>query len=234
LRQLPLALLLACAAATGARAQGQAMPTCTGLVPQLKADPSSVRDGAPLIGVDAIVEALQSTPTSRLCTGVARYKDTTADITYTAKFTDDRHQSFSVDAHDATADEAEDRAATLRRKFHPPGQDGTFSFASYVPYCTDAEFVKLAATELHDGVSFRDAFYREPDFRVIDISTNGYGSGILSNCIATVGDDQQKGAIFLGTNWVNSETGRRYEFYILAVGPDGFKLKNRLWELSTE
>ncbi|HXQ53508.1 MAG TPA: hypothetical protein VN802_20625 [Stellaceae bacterium] len=234
LRGLTLALLIACAAAAGARAQEQAMPSCDGLVPRLKADPSSIRNGTPLVGVDAIVEDLQSTPASRICTAAARYKSGNVNITFTAKFSDDKHLSFSVDAHDATVVEATSRARALRAKSHPPGQDGTFSFDAYVPYCTDAEFIKLATAELHYGISFRDAFYREPDFRILDISSNGYGSGILSNCIATVGNGEAKGAIFIGTNWVNSQTGRRYEFYVLASGPDGFKLKNRLWETGAE
>jgi hypothetical protein len=63
---------------------------------------------------------------------------------------------------------------------------------------------------------------------------NGYGSGILANCVATVGDDKEEGAIFLGTDWVPGEANRRYQFYILDAGPDGWKLVNRLWQLGAE
>ena len=218
-----------------------ALPSCTALVAPLQRDPSSARNGAPLLAVDAIVEDVQPPPGTRLCTGVARYRDGTSHITYTAKWDDDKHAAFDVNAHEATTVEATSRARSLRVRNHPPGRDGTFLIRTSLPFCTDPDFTKLAASELRTGISAREAFYREPGYRIFALDTNGYGSGIMTNCLATVGDDQTKGVVFLGTNWTDTANAHKYdsyilsyEFYILSPGPDGFSLKNRLWEMGSE
>ena len=211
-----------------------ALPSCTALVARLQADPSTIRQGAPLLGVDAIVEDMQPPPNSRVCTGIARYRDGTSHMTFTAKWDHEKHASFDVNGHETTVAEAASRARSLRVSNHPPGRDGTFQLRVELPFCTDPEFTKLAETELQYGISFRDAFYREPGYRIFAMNANGYGSGILTNCVATVGDDKNQGSIFLGTNWAKAETARKYEFYILSPGPDGFSLKDRLWEIGGE
>lgn len=229
-----LALLLVPAAASTADAAESALPSCAALVAPLQADPSSFRQGAALLGVDAIVEDVQPPPDTRVCTAVARYRDGTDHITFTAKWTDGKRSSFDVNGHETTVDEATSRARSLRIRNHPPGRDGTFQVRVELPFCTDPEFTKLAETELRYGISFRDAFYREPGYRIFVMDSNGYGSGILTNCIATIGDDKSKGSIFLGTDWAEAESTRKYEFYILSPGPDGFSIKNRLWETGSE
>ena len=210
------------------------LPSCTALVAPLKSDRSSIRNGAPLLGVDAIVEDVQPAPSVRVCTGVALYRDGTSHITYTAKWNDEKHTSFDVNGHPTTDVEAASRARSLRIRNHPRERDGTFLIRVALPFCTDPEFTKLAEAELRYGISFRDVFYREPGYRIFAMDSNGYGSGILTNCVATVGDDTAKGAIFLGTNWAEGETARKYQFYILSPGPDGFTLRNRLWEIGSE
>jgi hypothetical protein len=228
------ALLLVLAAAPIAGAAESALPSCTALVAPLQRDPSSVRAGAPLLGVDAIVEDVQGTQETRLCTGVARYRDGTGHITYSARWTGAKHSSVDVNAHETTALEAASRARSLRIRSHPRGESGTFSLDTEQPFCADAGFTKLAEAELRTGISFREAFYKEPDYRIFEMRANGYGSGVLANCVATLGTDAAKGAIFLGTNWAGLETARTYQFYILSPGPDGFNLKNRLWESGSE
>jgi hypothetical protein len=230
------ALLLALgliAAAPLAQAQSTALPSCKALVPRLEQDPSSQHGGVPLLGVDYVVEDLQSTPDSRLCTGVAQYRDATTHITWSATWDDPKHTVFDVNGHETNASEAESRATTLRVRNHPPGLDGTFLLRSMVPYCEDANFAKLVENELHIGISFRDTFYREPSYSVVAMSSNGYGSGVVINCLATVGNGTIKGAIFIGTDWSDAN-GRKFQLYILSPGPDGFALKNRLWETATE
>lgn len=217
-----------------AAAAPSALPSCTALVAPLQHDPSSVRDGAPLLAVDVIVEDVQPPRDTRVCTGVARYRDGTSHITYSAKWDDDKHTAFDVNAHETTDIEAASRARSLRVHNHPPGRDGTFLVRVTLPFCTDPEFTKLAEGELHYGISFRDTFYREPEDRIFAMDSNGYGSGILTNCVATIGDDHTKGVVFLGTNWAETLSTRKYEFYILSPGPDGFSLKNRLWEIGSE
>ena len=231
-----IAACLACGfAATPALAQQQGLPSCKDLVPTLIADPSSIRNRTKLLGVDHIVEDHNSTPDTRLCTGIAYYRNDISHITYNAKWSDAKRKAMIITGHETNNSEEASRALSLRRLNHPGGTDGTYSLEAYVPYCTDAEFIKIATAELHYGISFRAAFYREPDFEIIDISANGYGSGILSNCVATVGNDKEKGTSFLGTIWVaGGEKERRYEFYILESGPDGFRLKNRVWEMGGE
>jgi hypothetical protein len=234
LRASLLALLLVPAAASMAGAAESGLPSCTALVPTLQRDPSSVRGGAALLGVGVIVDDVQPAQDTRMCTGVARYRDGSTHITYTAKWDDDKHTSFDVNAHETTETEATSRARSLRIRNHPRGRDGTFLLRVELPFCTDPEFTKLAEGELRYGISFRDVYYREPGYRIFAMDSNGYGSGILTNCIATVGDDNTKGVIFLGTDWAEAMTARKYEFYILSPGPDGFSLKNRLWEIGSE
>ena len=234
MRASRLALLLVPAAAPIAGAAEPALPSCAALVAPLRADPSSVRQDAPLLGVDAIVEDAQPPPDTRLCTGVAHYRDGIGHITFSAKWKDAAHNSFDVNGHETTIDEATSRARSLRMRDHPPGRDGTFLIRLALPFCTDPEFTKLAETELRYGISFRDTFYREPGYRIFAMATNGYGSGILTNCVATVGDDKSKGSVFLGTSWAEAEAARKYEFYLLSPGPDGFSLTNRLWEIGGE
>jgi hypothetical protein len=237
MKRRPIAWALVCgfAAAPAVAQQPSALPSCRDLIPALAADPSSARNRIKLQTIDHIVEDRASTGEGRLCTGVARYRNDTAHLTFSAKWDDAKRKTMTVIGHETVDSEEASRALSLRRLYHPSGADGSYSLQAYVPYCTDAEFIKIATAEMHYGISFRTAFYREPDFEIIDITANGYGSGILSNCVATVGNDKEKGTIFLGTNWVSGgEKERRYEFYILESGPDGFKLKNRLWELGEE
>ncbi|HUZ72528.1 MAG TPA: hypothetical protein VMU87_06055 [Stellaceae bacterium] len=224
------------AAAPAARAQLIALPSCSGLVPDLQRSPALVRSGLHILRVDEIVEDVSSSPLARICTGVAHYADESLHLTYTADWRDNNRTDYVVQSHETTAAEEASRALSLRIRTHPADDDGTFSLDDYVPYCGDAEFTKLATAELHLGISARNAFYREPSFRIMSITTNGYGSGVLANCIAEVGNDKEKGAIFLGTDWADraGRNTRRYQFYILAAGPDGWKLKNRLWELGAE
>ena len=229
---LVLALGFVCAA-TAAHAQ-KTLPTCSGLVADLKRSPLTVRNGLPLQTIDAIVEDATSTPDARLCTGNARYVDGARHFSFSARWRDVKQSAYTVEGHESVTYEEAARARSLRVRTHPKGADGTFAVRSYVPFCTDAEFIRIATNELRLGISFRSLFYREPTYRIVSISSNGYGSGILANCIATVGDGEQQGAIFLGTDWVSGEAERRFQFYILETGPDGWKLKNRLWETGTE
>lgn len=234
IRSLVLVLALGCAfAATEARAQ-KALPTCSSLVPELKRSPMTLRNGLPLQTVDAIVEDISSTPDARICTGNARYVDGVRHFSFSARWKDVKQSAYTVEGHEAVTYEEASRARSLRVRTHPKGADGTFAVRSYVPFCTDAEFIRIATNELRLGISFRTLFYREPTYRIVSISSNGYGSGILANCIATVGDGEQQGAVFFGTDWVAGETERRFQFYILETGPEGWKLKNRLWEIGTE
>ena len=177
---------------------------------------------------------MAGTPDLRLCTGVARYRDGTGHITYSARWTDGTHTAVDVNGHETSALEAASRARSLRVRNHAQGLDGTFTLDTAEPFCSDRKFTQLAEAEIRSGISFRQAFYKEPDYRVFSMSANGYGSGVLANCVAVIGNDASKGAIFLGTNWAGSEIARTYEFYLLSPGPDGFVLKNRLWEIGTE
>lgn len=188
----------------------------------------------PLLGVQLIVEDVQSTPDARLCTGVAQYRDATIHITYTAVWNDSKHSSFDVNAHATTDAEAEGRAVSLRIDTHPPGRDGTFLVSLGLPFCTDADFAQQAERELREGIAYRRAFYREAQYRILGVTENGYGAGLGTNCIVTVGDDRNKGAVFIGTNDVPASQGQRFQFYILSPGPEGFALKNRLWEIGSE
>jgi len=232
LRATILALGLV-AAASAAQAQDAVLPSCKALVPRLKQDTSSRHDGVPLLGVDHIVEDLRSTPDARLCTGVSQYRDATTHITWSATWDDVKHTAFDVNAHETSPSEAESRATTLRVRNHPPGLDGTFLLSAIVPYCEDAAFTKLVENELHTGISFRDTFYREPSYNVLGLTLNGYGSGVVINCLATVGNGAIKGGIFIGTDWADA-SGRKFQLYVLSPGPEGFALKNRLWETGTE
>ena len=54
-----------------------------------------------------------------------------------------------------------------------------------------------------------------------------------ANALFLVGNASRKGDIFIGTQWADAD-GRKYEFYLLSPGPEGFTLPNRLWEMSTE
>lgn len=231
------ALAFACVVgAPAAQAQLVALPTCSGLVPDLERSPNLVRSGLHILRVDEIVEDIASSPLARVCTGVAHYADELLHLTYTANWRDEARTEFVIQSHETTEPEEASRALSLRIRTHPSNDDGTFSLDDYVPYCGDAEFRKRATTELHLGISTRNAFYREPTFTFTSIITNGYGSGVLANCVAEVGNDKEKHAIFLGTDWSDrtGENQRRYQFYILAAGPDGWKLKNCLWELGAE
>ncbi len=228
---LALTVLLGAAPAI---AQPKILPSCSGLLGNLQRDPTNLRFGAPFHSLSAIVADTTSSPDSRMCTAVAQYANGNSHLTYTAHWDDKKHTAYTVLWHETTAIEEASRAISLRLRNHPAGQDGTFSLGTYVPYCTDPQFVRMARAELRYGISFRNAFYKEPTYDIMTIAANGYGSGILSNCVATVGNDQEKGAVFLGTNWVAGETQRRYAFYMLDVGPDGWKIRNRLWELSAE
>jgi len=230
---LTLAVLLASAAAPVAHADEPVLPGCTALVTRLRADPSSQHEKAPLLGVDDIVEDVASLQDARLCTGVAQYRDATTHITWTAGWANSKHQSFDVNAHETTDAEAESRGRSLRIRTHPPGLDGTFLSRNVVPLCADPDFDKLAENELRTGISFRQGFFREPDYRILSMDSNGYGSGVVINCVALVGDANRKGEIFIGTQWAG-EGSRKYEFYLLSPGPDGFSLPNRLWEMGTE
>lgn len=227
--------LLACALAPHAAfAQLRALPTCSGLVPALERDRELIRSGLAITRVDAIVEDISSTPDARFCTGVAHYPDGAIHLTYSAFWSDAAKTSYAVEGHETTAHETASRALSLRVRLHPVGDDGTFSTNDYVPYCTDARFRHMATRELHLGISTDVGFYREPDFTIKKMAVNGYGSGILANCVATVGDGAAQGAIFIGTDWAPGAANRRYQFYILAAGPDGWKLPNRLWRLGAE
>jgi hypothetical protein len=234
MRPLIPALWLGCLWATAAAHAESALPTCSGLVAALKQSPMTVRNGLPLLTVDAIVEDLKSTPDSRVCTGVAHYPDGAQHVTFLGRWKDERQTSYTVEGHETIKYEEAARALSLRVKTHPNGTDGTFAVRAYLPYCTDAEFIRIATNELRQGISFRGLFFKEPTYKIVSIDANGYGSGILANCVATVGDAEQHGQIFLGTDWVNGEAERRFQFYILESGPDGWKLKNRLWEFGTE
>jgi len=229
---LPVAFGCACIA-TAAHAE-RALPTCSGLVAEMQRSPMMVRNGLPLQSIDAIVEDLKSTPVSRTCTGVAHYPDGNWHVTFTGRWKDDAQTNFAVDGHETARYEEEDRARSLRVRTHPKGTDGTFAVRAYVPYCTDPEFIRLATNELHLGVSYRASFFKEPTYKILSIEANGYGSGILANCVATVGDAEEQGAIFIGTDWVSGQTERRFQFHVLETGPEGWKLKNRLWELGSE
>jgi hypothetical protein len=233
LRALVLVLLLGPALAPTAHAADAVLPTCKALVPRLERDPSSQRNGSTLLGVDEIVEDVASTEDARACTGVAQYRDATSHITWTATWDDPKHTAFDVNGHETTEAESYSRARSLRIRNHPPGLDGAILIRSVVPFCADAAFTKLAENELHLGISFRDAFYREPDYKILSMSANGYGSGVVINCLATVGNSTTKGTIFIGTNWSETDD-RKYELYILSPGPDGFTLTNRLWTMGTE
>jgi hypothetical protein len=227
-----LALAGACAAAP-AQAE-RALPTCSGLVPDLQRNALMVRNGLPLQAIDVIVEDLKSTPVSRICTGVAHYPDGNRHVTFTGRWRDLRETSYVVEGHETVHYEEEDRARSLRVRTHPKGMDGTFSVRAYVPYCTDPEFIRLATNELHLGITYRNLFFREPAYKILSIEANGFGSGILANCVAKVGDADEQGAVFLGTDWVSGATERRFQLHILETGPDGWKLKNRLWEIGSE
>jgi hypothetical protein len=222
---LPLAI-----AGTSAAADAPVAPDCNKLLSIVQNDPSSIHDGAPLLSVSAIVEDEISTDDARICTGVGHYRDSDIPVTYTARWKpiDD---TFDIEMHPATNDEAVSRARTLRTLYHPKGADGTFSLADTSAGCLDPDYKALATRELRLGISFLASFYREPDIQILDIATNGFGSGLLANCIATVGNGKEKGDIFIGTNWTGNENDRRTQFYVLDAGPEGFKLKDRLWEL---
>lgn len=192
-----------------------------------------MNEGEPLLGIDALVEDLESTPDVRVCTGVGRYRSISKHITFTAKWRDEQQKAVSLDAHNTTDDEAVSRARSLRIKLHPSG-DGTFSVKILPAVCTDPAFVRQAQEELRLGISVDEALYREPGYTIFKMTSNGYGSGIMANCIATIGDSELRGEIFLGTNWARGEAGRRFVFYALPAGPEDFRLTDRLWQLSTE
>lgn len=229
MRRALLALVLALGPAGWARAEP--LPDCRALLPALQQDPTSVQDGEPLLTVDNIVSDRSSGDELRVCTGIARYRSISTHLTYTAKW-DPEHAGVGIEAHATTFEEAAARARSLRIKFHPYG-DGTYTMRNLVPYCGDADFTRQATKELQFGISIDDGFFREPSYSVFTMRSNGAGTGVMANCVATVGDDQGKGDIFLGSNWVRGQMGRRFEFYVLP-GPQGFQLKNRLWDLSAE
>lgn len=231
MRRVAIAFLSWIAAA--AEAGAAPLPDCAALVAPLQQDPSSIREAEPLLGVDAIVQDAASTDDVRICTGIGRYRSASAHITYTAKWQDEKRTRFSIAAHDTTEAEAAARARSLRTRFHPTG-DGTFLIKNDPAYCTDPDFLRRATQELQWGISVDDAFYQEPDYTIFDMRANGDDTGIMANCVATVGNDKVKGEIFLGTNWEQGENGRRYEFYVLAAGPQNFRLKDRLWDMSAE
>ena len=225
--------LLAIAAVT-AHAQAKPLPSCAGLVDALKSDPSSILNGSPLLTVDKLVAGKASTAERRVCTGVANYRDATSHITFSATWLDETQAALDVNGHATTEDEAKDRALALRAAYHADGADGTFALVDYTPYCSDPDFLTMATSELHHGISTGTNFYLEPDYRITDIVPNGPGAGILANCVATISNGKVKAQIFLGTNWIDIAVATRYQFYILETGPDGFKLVNRLWDLATE
>jgi hypothetical protein len=229
-----LAALFLAGAAVAAHAQEKPLPSCSGLIDALKRDPSSIVNGSPLLSVEKLVANIGSSAENRVCTGVANYRDATTHITYTAKWVDDTKSTVDVNAHPTTEDETKARAIALRVAHHAEGTDGTFALVDYTPYCTDPDFLTMATSELHHGISTVTDFYLEPDYRISDIVPNGPGSGIMANCVATVSDDKVTGEIFFGTNWVNVAAASRFQFYVLETGPDGFKLVNRLWDLATE
>ena len=229
-----LAALILAAAAGSAHAQDKPLPSCSNLVVALKDDPSSILNGSALLSVENLVADPSSTGLHRLCTGVANYRDATSHISYTANWKDESETTVDVNAHPTTSDEAKGRAVALRNAYHTGGQDGTYAIVDYTPYCADDDFATVATHEMNQGISTGEAFYLEPGYKIFSIAPNGPGSGILANCLATVGNDQVKGDIFIGTNWVNSTQATIYQFYILEAGPDGFKLANRLWDLKTE
>lgn len=230
MQRVIIALLLSVAAAA---ARAAALPDCAALVAPLEQDPTSIYDSERLLGVDAIVQDSGSTPDLRICTGVGRYRSISTHITYTAKWRDDKRTSVTVDAHTTTQAEAASRARSLRIKSHPSG-DGTFLLKNVPAFCTDPDFVRHATEELHYGISAHDAFYQEPGYTIFEIHSNGYDTGVMANCIATVGNATVKGDIFLGTDWVEGQSGRRFQFYVLSAGPQDFQLENRLWEMSAE
>ena len=223
-------VLLLAFAGTAVAADEPVAPKCGPLLALVQNDPSSIRDGAPLLSVSAIVEDQISTSEARICTGVALYRDGKEPVTYTARWRPAR-RAFDIELHQTTEAEASSRARSLRQLYHPEGEDGTFSLTSSIVGCAQPDYRAIAARELQLGIAVRAAFYREPDFDIFDISSNGPGSGLLSNCIATVGDAKERGRIFIGTDWTGDESDRRVQFYVLDAGPDGFKLRNRLWEL---
>jgi hypothetical protein len=222
--------VLAASAGAAAAADEPMAPDCTTLIPLLQNDPSSIHDGAPLLSVSAVVADQASSDAARVCTGVGHYRDSDLPVTYTARWRP-ANQAFDIEMHAATDDEAASRAESLRALYHPKGQDGTFSLLDTGSGCTDPDYRDLATQELRLGISFRDSFYREPDADILDIFANGIGSGLLSNCIATVGTGTDKGEIFIGTNWTGNGGDRRIQFYVFDAGPEGFKLKDRLWQL---
>lgn len=169
MRALTLATLLVLAAAPVAQADEPVLPTCTALVPRLQDDPSSLRGELRVLSVDHIVEDITSTQDARVCTGVAQYRDATTHITWTATWQNPKHTSFDVNAHDTTDEEAERRARSIRIRTHPPGLDGTFLVRTVVPLCADKDFDKLAENELRVGISFRQSFFREPDYHILSM-----------------------------------------------------------------
>lgn len=222
-------MLLAPAGAAVAAGEPVA-PDCSTLLTMVQRDPSSIHDGAPLLSVSAVVEDKASTDDTRICTGIGHYRDNDVPVTYTAHWRP-LNQDFDIELHSTTDDEAAGRAQSLRRLYHPAGEDGTFSLLDVGGGCTDPDYRDLAIRELHAGISFRTSFYREPRLDILDITANGIGSGLLNNCIATVSNGKEKGEIFLGTTWTGAQAARRIQFYVLDAGPEGFKLKDRLWEL---
>jgi len=231
LRAAALAFFLLLAPVGAATAADEPVaPDCKALLSKVRQDPSSIRNGAPLLSVSAVVEDETSTDAARICTGVGHYRDSDLRVTYTARWRP-ANRDFDVELHDTTDDEAAGRARSLRKLYHPAGADGTFSLLDVGGGCTDPDYRNLALRELHTGISFRAAFYREPGFDILDMSSNGIGSGPLNNCIATVSDGKEKGEIFIGTDWTGEQTARRIQLYVLEAGPEGFKFKDRLWEL---
>jgi hypothetical protein len=224
-----LVLLLAPAGAAVAADEPKA-PDCASLLPVVQNDPSSVHDGAPLLSVSAIVADQASSDEARICTGIGHYRDNDVPVTFTSRWRQ-ASQTFDIEMHATTDDEAAARATSLRTLYHPQGENGTFSLLDTAGGCTDRDYRDLATRELHIGISVRTSFYREPDFNILDMAANGIGSGILTNCIATVSNGSQKGELFIGTNWTGDESDRRIQFYVLDAGPEGFKLEDRLWEL---
>ena len=230
MRAAAFAFVLLPAVAGVSAADDEKAPDCHTLFTMVQKDPSSIHDGAPLLSMTAIVEDQSSTADERVCTGVAHYRDADVNSTFTARRRSGSEE-FDIEMHEATDDEAASRARSLRTLYHPARQDGTFTLLDTAGGCLDPDYRDLATRELHLGISFRTSFYREPEFNILDISTNGFGSGLLSNCVATVGNGKEKGDIFIGTNWTGDESDRRIQFYVLDTGPEGFKLKDRLWEL---
>ncbi|HUK00421.1 MAG TPA: hypothetical protein VLV85_19370 [Stellaceae bacterium] len=226
---LAFGLLLAPAGVAAAPSEPIA-PDCLTLLTMVRQDPSSVRDTAPLLSVSAIVADQTSTLDVRICTGIGHYRDNDVPVTYTAHWRPAK-QDFDIELHATTDDEAASRAVSLRTLYHLAGEDGTFSLLDTAGGCTDPDYRVLAARELRTGISFRTSFFREPRIEILNLVSNGFGSGLLSNCIATISDGKEQGDIFLGTNWTGSSSDRRIQFYVLDAGPEGFKLKDRLWQL---